>query len=93
MPGTFDVPMNVSPNAKTVEKTAKMLVEAKSPIFNVGPEVYQSGGQKELVELRRAARHSDFERGSCAQVFPNQHPLYIGMMRGQVRYPQTWTSL
>lgn len=88
MPGTFDVPMNVRPNAKTVEKTAKMLVEAKSPLFNIGPEVYQGGGQKELVELAELLGVPVCERGQLCQVFPNQHPLYLGMMRGQMRYPQ-----
>ena len=88
LPGTFDVPMNVRPNAKTVEKTAKMLVEAKSPLFNIGPEVYQSGGQKEIVELVELLGIPIFERGQLCQVFPNQHPLYLGQMRGQIRYPQ-----
>ncbi|HTM07454.1 MAG TPA: thiamine pyrophosphate-binding protein [Verrucomicrobiae bacterium] len=88
LPGTFDVPMNVRPNAKTVEKTAKMLVEAKTPLFNIGPEVYQGGGQKEIVELVELLGIPIFERGQLCQVFPNQHPLYLGQMRGQIRYPQ-----
>src|SRR6266478_2596414 len=57
LPGTFDVPMNVRPNAKSVEKTVKMLLEAKTPLLLAGPEVYQSGGQKALVgNLKEATR-------------------------------------
>jgi acetolactate synthase-1/2/3 large subunit len=88
LPGTFDVPMNVRPNAKTVEKTAKMLLEAKSPLVQVGPEVYQSGAQKELVELAEMLGIPVCERGRLCQVFPNQHSLYLGAMRNQMRYPQ-----
>ena len=88
LPGTFDVPMNVRPNAKTVEKTAKMLLEAKSPLLLVGPEVYQSGAQKELVELAEMLGIPVCERGRLCQVFPNQHPLYLGALRNQMRYPQ-----
>jgi acetolactate synthase I/II/III large subunit len=88
LPGTFDVPMNVRPNAKTVEKTAKMLLDAKSPLLMVGPEVYQSGAQKELVELAEMLGIPVCEYGRLCQVFPNQHPLYLGALRNQMRYPQ-----
>jgi thiamine pyrophosphate-dependent acetolactate synthase large subunit-like protein len=88
IPGTFDVPMNVRPNAKAVEKTAKMLLEAKSPLLLVGPEVYQSGGQKELVELAEMLSIAVCETGRWVQVFPNQHPLFLGQLRNQMRYPQ-----
>lgn len=87
-PGTFDVPMNVRPNAKAVEKTAKMLLEAKSPILLIGAEVYQSGAQKEVVELAELLGLPVCERGRWCQVFPNQHPLFLGDLRKQMRYPQ-----
>lgn len=86
--GTFDVPMNVRPNAKAVEKTAKMLLEAKSPLLLLGPEVYQSGAQKEVVELAEMLGLPVSERGRWCQVFPNQHPLFLGALRNQMRYPQ-----
>jgi thiamine pyrophosphate-dependent acetolactate synthase large subunit-like protein len=88
LPGTFDVPMNVRPNAKTVEKTAKMLLEAKSPLFLLGPEVYQAGAQKEVLELAEMLGISVCERGRWCQVFPNQHPLFLGPLRNQMRHPQ-----
>lgn len=88
LPGTFDVPMNVRPSAKSVEKTAKMLLEAKSPILLVGAEVYQSGAQKEVVELAEMLGIPVCERGRWCQVFPNQHPLYLGALRAKMRYPQ-----
>lgn len=87
-PGTFDVPMNVRPNAKAVEQTAKMLLEAKSPLLYLGPEVYQSGAQKEVVELAEMLGIPVCERGRWCQVFPNQHPLFLGALRNQMRYPQ-----
>lgn len=87
-PGTFDVPMNVRPNAKAVEKTAKMLLEAKSPLLFLGPELYQSDAQKEAVELAEMLGLPVCERGRWCQVFPNQHPLFLGALRRQMRYPQ-----
>ena len=87
LPGTFDVPMNVRPNAKSVEKTAKMLIEAKSPLLLLGPEVYQSGAQKEVVELAELLGISVCERGRWCQVFNNQHPLFLGPLRDKMRYP------
>ncbi len=87
-PGTFDVPMNVRPNAKAVEKTAKMLLEAKSPLLLLGPEVYKSDAQKEVVELAEMLTLPVCERGRWCQVFPNQHPLFLGALRNQMRYPQ-----
>src|SRR4030095_7922878 len=88
LPGTFSVPMNVRPNAKSVEKTAKLLLEAKSPILMIGPEVYQSGAQKEVVELAELLGLPVCERGRWCQVFPNQHSLFLGALRRQMRYPQ-----
>ena len=87
-PGTFDVPMNVRPNAKSVERTAKMLVEAKSPLLYLGPEVYQSDAQKEVLELAELLGVPVCERGVWCQVFPNQHVLFLGDLRRQMRYPQ-----
>ncbi|MBI4489490.1 MAG: thiamine pyrophosphate-binding protein [Deltaproteobacteria bacterium] len=87
-PGTFDVPMNVRPNAKAVEKTAKMLLEAKTPLLLLGPEVYQSNAQKEVVELAEMLGLPVCERGRWCQVFPNQNPLFLGPLRNQMRYPQ-----
>jgi thiamine pyrophosphate-dependent acetolactate synthase large subunit-like protein len=86
--GTFNVPMNVRPNSKAVEKTARMLLEAKSPILLLGPEVYQSDAQKEVVELAQLLSLSVCERGRWCQVFPNQHPLFLGALRSKMRYPQ-----
>ncbi len=86
--GTFDVPMNVRPNAKAVEKTAKMLLDAKSPLLLVGPEVYQSDAEQEVVELAELLGLPVCERGQWCQVFPNQHPLFLGALRRQMRYPQ-----
>ncbi len=80
--------MNVRPNAKTVEQTAKMLLEAKSPLLFLGPEVYQSGGQKDVVELAEMLGLPVCERGTWCQVFPNQHALFLGELRRQMRYPQ-----
>jgi thiamine pyrophosphate-dependent acetolactate synthase large subunit-like protein len=87
LPGTFDLPMNVRPNAKAVEKTAKMLLEAKSPLLLLGPEVYQSGAQKDVVELAELLGLPVCERGRWCQVFNNQHALFLGPLRDKMRYP------
>ena len=82
LPGTFNVPMNVRPNAQeAVEKTAKLLLQEKSPLLLIGPEVYQSGAQKEVMELAELLGMPVCERGRWCQVFPNQHPLFLGALR------------
>ncbi len=86
--GTFNVPMNVRPNAGAVEKTARLLLEAKSPLLHVGPEVYQSDAQPDVVELAELLGLPVCERGQWCQAFPNQHPLFLGPLRHQMRYPE-----
>lgn len=87
-PGTFDVPMNVRPNAKAVERTARMLIEAKSPLLLVGAEAYLCDAQKEVLELAELLGLPVCERGRWCRVFPNQHPLFLGALLNRMRYPQ-----
>lgn len=70
----------VRPDPDAVERVARVLVEAQSPVIICGDGVSISGGQPELVQLAEAlgARvHSSF----CAELpFPSAHPLYAGLL-------------
>jgi benzoylformate decarboxylase len=63
-----------------IERVARVLVDAKSPVIICGDGVSESGGQAELVALAEAlgARvHASF----CAELpFPSEHPLYGGLL-------------
>src|SRR5215470_16857427 len=45
------VPMNLAPNARLIERAARMLVEARSPLLYVGSEVWTAGARADVVEL------------------------------------------
>src|SRR5579862_9189813 len=47
----FDVPMHIRPDAESVAKTAKLLIEAKNPLIAVGDELTWCRATKEVVEL------------------------------------------
>src|SRR3990170_3179718 len=74
------VDTRVRPDPEAVERIARLLLEAKSPVIICGDGVAVSGGQAELVQLAEAigARvHNSF----CAELpFPSQHPLYAGLL-------------
>ena len=45
----FQVSMEIKPNPGLVEKAAKLLVEAKSPVLYVGDDVYRTEGDRKSV--------------------------------------------
>jgi benzoylformate decarboxylase len=92
-PGTFTIPMSVRADSATIEKMARTLIEAKSPLLRAGPEVWQADAVPQIValaELLAIPVTSGLEREgfrvSCN--FPTSHPLFIGGYSDQMRYPR-----
>ena len=79
------------PSPEAIEKVARILAEAKSPVIVAGDGVSISGGQAELVKLAEATGSRVLTTFAAELPFPSAHPLYGGliavvsgaMLRGQ----------
>lgn len=74
----FTVPMKIEPNQQLIEKTAKLLVEAKKPLIHVGAEVTRAKANEELIELAELLSIPVSQGVSCYGDFPFKHPLFAG---------------
>jgi benzoylformate decarboxylase len=83
----FNVPMEIKPNPRLVELTAKLLVEAKSPVLFVGDEVYRTEATEKVVELAELLAIPVTEARTAFSNFPTDHPLYLGPYIRGMRYP------
>src|SRR5258708_5190108 len=92
-PGTFSIPMSVRADPATIDKIARALIEAKSPLLRSGSEVWWSKAIPEVVQLAelraipvtsREAREGF--RVSCN--FPTSHALFLGGWSRSMRYPR-----
>jgi benzoylformate decarboxylase len=87
----FDVPMRIRPDKESVEKAARLLIEAKNPMISVGDEMTWCRAGKEVVELAEllgipvAGQYGPL--GYWSRPFPTRHPLYIGPHLRDMRYP------
>ena len=66
-----------------IEKAAKALIEAKSPVLIIGDEVWKSGAQEELLSLAEylslpVVKPGDTIFDCSYQAFPTMHPLHLG---------------
>ncbi|MBI3950992.1 MAG: thiamine pyrophosphate-binding protein [Acidobacteria bacterium] len=86
----YNVPMALRPSQKDVERAAKMLVEAPSPVLLVGDELYKAGAIAEAVRLTELlaipVATTPYEGFSN---FPEAHPLYLGIYSAHMRFPRT----
>jgi thiamine pyrophosphate-dependent acetolactate synthase large subunit-like protein len=87
----FDVPMRIRPDKADIDKAARMLIEAQSPLISVGDEITWCGGQKELVELAELlgapVASITGGLGYWSKPFPTRHPLFVGALLRTMRYP------
>ena len=87
----FNVPMTMRPSKDDIERAARMLIEAMNPVLSFGDEVTLCKGEKELVELAELlglpAAGGSGALGFWSKPFPTRHPLYIGAMLRQMRFP------
>ncbi len=87
----FDVPMQIRPDKASIEKVARMLIEAKNPLLSVGDEITLCHGEKEVVELAELLGlpvSGQGEFGVWSKPFPSMHPLYIGPRLRNMRFPR-----
>jgi thiamine pyrophosphate-dependent acetolactate synthase large subunit-like protein len=86
----FNLPMQTRPDQQSVERAARMLIEAKNPLLSVGDEITLCRGEKEVVELAEllglpVCGQSEF--GEWSKPFPTRNSLYIGAALRTMRYP------
>ena len=82
------VPMKLAPNAKLIERAARLLIEAKSPLLFVGSEVWTSGARADVVELAELLAIPATQAWSWAADFPTDHPMYLGGYFHPMRFPR-----
>lgn len=93
LPGTFDIPMSVRADSATIDKMARALIEAKSPLLLAGADIWRSQAIPEVVELAEllgipvtSGEEREGFRVSCN--FPTNHPLFLGGYSRIMRYPR-----
>ena len=92
-PGSFNIPMSVRADAATIEKIARTLIEAQSPLLRAGADVWWSKAIPQVVELAEllaipvtSGEDREGFRVSCN--FPTNHPLFLGGYSPTMRYPR-----
>ena len=93
LPGTFSIPMSVRANSATIDKMARALIEAKSPLLRAGADVWSSKAIPQIVKLAEllaipvtSGEEREGFRVSCN--FPTNHPLFLGGYSRSMRYPR-----
>ncbi len=84
----FDIPMELRPDQREVERAARLLLEASSPLLYVGCEVSQTKAGASLVELAELLAIPVAQARSFHADFPNFHPLQVGEPDRRMRYPK-----
>ncbi len=74
----FHVPMDMQPSPEAIEETAKLLLQAKSPLLCVGAEVTRAGANDQLVELAELLGAPVAQGFSVYGDMPFRHPLFAG---------------
>jgi benzoylformate decarboxylase len=84
----FEIPMEIHPDAHEVDRAARLLLEAKSPLIVVGHEVTQTRALGSLVKLADLLAIPAVSTRSHGMDFPSFHPLYAGVLNSKLRYPK-----
>lgn len=84
----FQIPMDLRPNTTEVERAARLLLEAFSPLLLVGPEVSQTNARPAVIELAELLAIPVAQYRSFFADFPNFHPLYIQNYSRSMMYPK-----
>ena len=88
----LDIPMELHPSENDVERTARFLLDASSPLLYVGPEVSQTGARASVVELAELLAIPVVQHRSFYADFPNFHPLYLGELPNVQPYLQSYPT-
>lgn len=93
LPGTFSVPMSVRADSNVIDKMARALIEAKSPLLLSGADIWRTKAIPEVVALAEllaipvtSGEEREGFRLSCN--FPTNHPLFLGGYASKMRYPR-----
>ncbi len=84
----FRIPMELRPDVRAVERAARLLVAAESPLLYVGPEVSQSAARAEVVKLAELLGMPVVQHRSFYADFPTTHPLHVGEYSQSMRFPE-----
>jgi benzoylformate decarboxylase len=89
----FRIPMEIRPDVDAVQRAARVIYESASPLLYVGPEVSQCDARKALVELAELVGIPVVQHRSYYCDFPTGHPLHVGELSGNMRYPEKYDLL
>jgi benzoylformate decarboxylase len=79
---SFTVSLDMQPKPEVIERAARLLLAAKSPLINAGGEVTRSGARGDLVELAELLSIPVAQGHSVYGDFPFGHPLFAGFSVG-----------
>src|SRR5690348_17900492 len=74
----FDPRMRVRPDPDEVERAARLLVEAKTPLLIVGDEIHKAKAQAKAVKLAEMLGMPVTQARQLYANFPETHPLWVG---------------
>jgi len=74
----FLIPARIKADPELIEKTAKLLAEAKNPVIVYGDEIWKAGGQEKAVQLAELLSVPAASSRAAFRNFPARHPLFIG---------------
>jgi thiamine pyrophosphate-dependent acetolactate synthase large subunit-like protein len=88
----FNVAMRIRPDKDDIQTAARMLIEAKNPMLNIGDEITWCRAEKELLELANllgapvSGQAGMSALGYWSKPFPTRHPLYVGATLRTMRF-------
>ena len=85
---TFIVAPRIAPDAGLVEQAARLLLEARSPVLLVGPEVTRADAGAAVIALAERLSIPVMEGEYLFDDFPTNHPLFLGDYISPLRYPK-----
>lgn len=87
----LNIPVELPPNPQEVERAARFLLSANSPLMQVGFEVSQCNAQDTVVELAELLAIPVVQHNRSFHCdFPNFHPLYIDHLNNVPSYLRTY---
>jgi len=74
----FSVPLQMEPGTEVIDEAARLLIDAESPVINVGAEVTRAGANSDLLRLAELLSIPVTQSLSVYGDFPYRHPLFSG---------------
>jgi thiamine pyrophosphate-dependent acetolactate synthase large subunit-like protein len=74
----FILEPKLPPDPGSIERAARLLVEAKNPLLLLGPEVTRGGGKPEALALAEQLSLPVAQAEGLFDDFPTDHPLFLG---------------